>query len=177
MGMNIFLIGFQGSGKTTVGQLVAKHLDWAFVDLDERVTTSHGKRIDKIRRKYGVIHYRQLERGLLEQICRFEKQVVASGASTVLSPPSYELMRRNGLVVLLEATAQTTLARLTLKYPKGVRIARGPDPVREIEARKDERQSRYALADAVVHTDQLEPPGVALAVIEVAKPLLQVRSG
>ncbi|MCI0439052.1 MAG: shikimate kinase [Chloroflexi bacterium] len=169
MKRSIFLTGFSGAGKTSVGRELARLLGWNFFDLDREVVESEGRPIHEIQRKDGVPYYRCLEGRCLLTICESEPQVVATGSGTILDDDNWRIMDANGIVVCLEAKPETILDRLIKKYPDGVWIAQGDDPVGQIRARQAERQPRYALARITMSTDSLTPGEVAAAVIERLK--------
>ena len=164
---NILIIGFSGSGKTTTGQQVARQLGWRFLDLDHEVVTRAGRPIHRIYEEDGVGEYRRLERLRLSKICVSDRQVVATGAGTILDDATWQTVRDCGTVVALEASPETIYERLSRKYPNGVWIARGDDPVGQIRNRMVERQSRYDLAQFTVQIDTLTPVQAAQEVIRL----------
>lgn len=164
---NILIVGFSGSGKTTTGQQVARQLDWRFFDLDHEVVTRAGRPIHQIQEEDGVDEYCRLERSRLAEVCVSDHQVVAIGAGTILDDDSWQIVRGCGTVVALDASPETIYERLSLKYPDGVWIARGDDPMGQIRRRKAERQSRYDLAQFTVQVDTLTPAQAAREVIRL----------
>lgn len=95
----IFLLGFMGCGKTTVGQRLARRLGWSFVDLDAEVERRQGRTIKQIFDEHGEAYFRQAERTVLEAIlgrAREEATVVALGGGTVAQPANFDLVRANG---------------------------------------------------------------------------------
>lgn len=102
----VFLLGFMGCGKTTVGGLLARRLGWRFVDLDEELERRQGRTIARIFAEQGEPHFRQLERALLEELlARAEEEptVVALGGGTFAQPANCELLRAvGGITIWLE---------------------------------------------------------------------------
>ena len=82
--MNLFLIGYRCSGKTTVGKSIAMTIDWSFVDSDLRVIKESGKRIKDIVDIEGWDAFRRMERSAIKQICADDRQVVATGGDAAL---------------------------------------------------------------------------------------------
>ena len=110
--MNLFLIGYRCSGKTTIGQSIAKTIEWSFVDSDMRVIKEGGKSIKDIIDAEGWNAFRRMERSTLKLICAKDRQVVATGGGVVLDPANIKVMKASGTVVWLEATAETIRYRM-----------------------------------------------------------------
>jgi shikimate kinase len=108
----IFLTGLMGSGKTTVGKMLAASLGWRFVDTDQMVARRAGKSIPKIFASQGEKAFRSLETRALGSI-RGDKTVVATGGGIVLSPKNRAWMRRHGIVIYLAASVRRIAARLS----------------------------------------------------------------
>ncbi|MDP2952429.1 MAG: bifunctional shikimate kinase/3-dehydroquinate synthase, partial [Chloroflexota bacterium] len=165
---NLFLVGFSMTGKTRVGQQVARRLGWGFVDTDEQVAARAGKPVPRIFAEDGEPRFRELERQVLLELCQGSGQVVSTGGGAVLDPANREAMAQAGVVVLLEASPETIYRRL--QAAQGTEVARplleGADPLARIEALKEYRQPFYAsAADWTVHTDNLSPSEVTYEVV------------
>jgi shikimate kinase len=78
-GVNLYLIGMMGAGKTTVGQLLAKQLGYVFVDTDEIIAQAAKKSISEIFATEGEAEFRQIESDVLAQVCAHTKLTVATG--------------------------------------------------------------------------------------------------
>ena len=170
MKSNIFVTGFSGSGKTTVGRVVARRLGWRFVDNDEEIVREAGMSIEAIFADMGESHFRELERQCLTVLCQGDQQVVSTGGGIVTDEANRRLMERNGVIVFLEARPETIYERLVQQRSEGdgpvVRpMLTSPDPLARIRELKAERQAGYALAHWTVHTDQLSPEEVAQEVV------------
>ncbi|MFQ5723384.1 MAG: shikimate kinase [Terriglobia bacterium] len=95
----VYLLGFMGCGKTTVGRLLAGRLGWRFIDLDQTLEQRQGRTINQIFAAQGEPYFRQIERRLLEEIVREAQErstVVALGGGTFAQPANFELIRANG---------------------------------------------------------------------------------
>ena len=114
---NIFLTGFMGVGKTSVGQAVARQLGWPYVDTDDVLERIAGKSIEAVFAEDGEDAFRLLESQALAEVCTGERQVISTGGGMVNSTANRSLMRASGFVVCLEATPETIVQRL---YPEGV---------------------------------------------------------
>jgi len=113
----ICLAGFMGSGKTTVGTLLARQLAWRFVDLDDRIEESAGLRIPEIFERFGEAAFRQIEadqmRAALGRAAELkESLVLALGGGTYAQPGALEFLRSAGVpVIWLDSPVETLLAR------------------------------------------------------------------
>ncbi|MFQ5925701.1 MAG: bifunctional shikimate kinase/3-dehydroquinate synthase, partial [Dehalococcoidia bacterium] len=155
---NIILIGFSFTGKSQVGQEVARRLGWRFVDSDDQIVALAGKGIPDIFAQDGEEHFRELERRVLEGVCEEKGLVIATGGGAILDPRNRQLLAQSGVVICLEAKPQTIYERLLAAQETSsvVRpLLAGADPLRRIESLKMFRQSYYAMADWTVHTDPL----------------------
>ena len=170
MKRNIFVTGFSGTGKTTVGREAARLLGWRFVDLDEDIEAAAGKPIDAIFAADGEAHFRALESQALMAACAREGQVVSTGGGIVMSAANRKAMASNGAIVCLEATPQTIYARVRAQSEGAGAVVRpmlaADDPMRRIRVLKSQRQLNYTLAHWTVHTDTLS---TAQAAHEVAR--------
>ena len=170
MRSNIFITGFSGSGKTTVGQEVARRLGWRFVDIDDEIVATAGKPIEAIFEQDGEQRFRELEHQSLAATCSLEEQVVSTGGGIVVEDRNRNLMRQNGAIVCLEALPETVHRRLSQerresRNPVIRPMLDDPDPLGRIVALKSKRQSEYSQADWTVHTDNLTPLEVANEVV------------
>ena len=111
--MNIFIIGYRCTGKTTVGRALAERLGMEFIDADDYLVGKAGKTIKRIFAVDGEKAFRDLEEQCLAEIAGRDNQVVAAGGGAVLRQSNVNCMKRSGTVVLLEADADTIYRRIT----------------------------------------------------------------
>jgi shikimate kinase len=109
---HVLLIGFMGSGKSTVGSLVAERLGRGFVDLDERIVQNQGRSIAAIFAEEGEAGFRVAESTALREISEMAPAVVACGGGIVLDDANRSALGRLGLVVYLKVSAEEALARI-----------------------------------------------------------------
>lgn len=109
---SIYLLGFMGAGKTTVGKRLAKQLDYEFVDLDQLVRTLAGMTINDMFHKAGEQSFRKLEQTALKQLKGRERLVIATGGGTPCYYDNMDRMRENGYTIYLKAKPLTLMKRL-----------------------------------------------------------------
>ena len=145
---NIVFIGMPGSGKSAVGQIVARWLGWPLLDTDELVARRAGRSIAEIFAQEGEPGFRRLEREAVRQVARAQRAVVATGGGVILNPDNMSDLRRRGWIVALTADADVLLARVG--QDGGGRPLLAADPAGRMQALLAERAPRYAEADLVL---------------------------
>lgn len=113
MPRNLFLVGLRGSGKTSLGRLLAETLGMTFVDTDEVIQARAGKSVRELVEAGGWQAFRDLESQVLAEVCAGEGQVVATGGGVVERPENRKLLADSGLVFYLMTSIPTLVARLT----------------------------------------------------------------
>lgn len=109
---NIVLTGFMGTGKSTVGKLVARRLGWAFVDADDEIVRRAGMPIPQIFARFGEPHFREIERDVCRDLAGRERTVIATGGGMLVDATNRDIMLVRGLVVCLVASPKTLARRL-----------------------------------------------------------------
>jgi len=109
---HVFLVGFMGAGKSTVGKLVASDLGLPFVDLDERIEAAEGRPVAEIFAGEGEPYFRAVESRVLRDLAEEPDSVVACGGGVILDDANRAMLKRLGTVVYLEVTAGEALARV-----------------------------------------------------------------
>lgn len=144
---HVWLIGMMGSGKTTVGVLVADRFDLPFVDSDAEVVAGTGRSIEELFSK-SETDFRRAERDAIAKIATLDDRVVATGGGAVLDPANVTSMRATGMTVLLDADAKTLSARLSVLDGRPLLTGRG-----DLATIAAIRASTYAAsADVIVDT-------------------------
>lgn len=158
----LFLTGFSGTGKTTVGRKLANNLRWKFLDIDEELTKDTGQAIKQIFADLGESGFRDLEHNKLLEAVAEDNLVISTGGGILTEPKNLHLMSATGLIICLEATISTIQKRLNSDAATKVRPMLKSDLSTEsIVKLKSSRQTLYAQADWTIHTDQLKPDLVA----------------
>ena len=167
MKQHIVLIGLPGSGKTTVGRLVAEQLPAGFVDVDSILNRKEGKPIAMIFAEKGEVAFREMERKEMEAALANEPAVIAPGGGWAAQPGALEIAKAAGYVIYLKARPETAAARAA---PSGTRpVLMGEDPEAQMRTLIKEREPFYAQAHAKVETDRKTAEQVAAEVVRLAQ--------
>jgi len=151
--MNIYLVGFMGTGKTSVGKELAKKTKRHFVDLDELIEFKVKRSIADIFSKSGEPNFRKIESRALKQVSREKNFVVGCGGGIVLDKNNIKVMKKTGLVVCLKASPQIILKRVCgCSHRPLLNVA---DQKERIMHLLKLRSPYYALADKSVDTSKL----------------------
>lgn len=170
--MNLFLIGYRCTGKSTIGKSVAAALGWSFVDSDIQVIKQSGVSINDIVATEGWQAFRRMERSIIKQICTGDRRVVATGGGVVLDPDNIKVMATSGIIVWLCATAKTIHQRMFQdKNSPTLRPAlTGKGQTEEIQDMLLQRNPYYESAsDFCIHTDELPVDEISKRIIEKIK--------
>lgn len=162
---NIVLTGFMGTGKSTVGRLVAARLGRTFVDTDELIEARHGP-VAEIFAEHGEHRFRAIEREVAAELGGQRGLVVATGGRMLLDPANEESLGATGIVVCLRADVEALVARLGTEADHRP-LLRG-DPEARIRQLLAERAPAYARFPQV-GTDARTPDEVADAVIRLVE--------
>jgi shikimate kinase len=156
--LNLYLVGYRCTGKTSVGRLLSDALAWTFVDMDHELVAEAGIPIEDIVDSRGWKYFREREAQLLERLSQATKQVISTGGGVVTVPENIAMMRGSGKVVWLHASPATIAARMEAdRNTVGQRPPlHGNDSVVEIEEVLAERLPLYDEAMHLqVETDDL----------------------
>ncbi len=160
---HVFLTGFMGSGKSTVGRRLAQQLGLSFVDLDLEIEKRDGRLIRDIFSQDGEPFFRQLESDILRSVCsNSTSAVVATGGGIVINPENRQLMRSFGLVINLQVDYASVAQRLAKDQSRP--LLKNKDEG-AITALMTERMAAYADADMVIDTAQKTPQGIVADII------------
>lgn len=172
--LNLYLIGYRCTGKSSVGRSLAEEFSRSFVDTDALVVAKQRLSIKEIVGAHGWEGFRQMEHAILKKICTLDGQVVAAGGGIVLNDRNVMLMKRSGTIVWLRAKLETIKARML--QDKDTRDFRPAltlnDNISEIEETLHSREPLYRNAmDFFVDTDDHDIRAVTEIIFEKIKVL------
>ena len=149
--VNLYLVGFMGTGKTTVGRAVGHKLGFNVVDSDHEIERAQGKSIPEIFAQQGEPAFRVLEREFIERGHPAERMVIACGGGLVVQPNMLDVLRSKGVVVCLHASLETILARTARHRNRPLLDVENPEErIRTLYAA---REPIYKQSGTVILTD------------------------
>ena len=152
----IYLVGFMGSGKSTIGRLLADRIGWHFVDLDAEIEATQGMRILEIFETRGEAEFRRIEREKMRALVRAIESgrptVLALGGGAIVQPENYALVENNGVAIWLDCPFETVRRRVESASHRPL----APDPVSFAQLYEARRES-YARADYRIAIESDDP--------------------
>jgi shikimate kinase len=156
---NLALVGFMGTGKSTIGRLVAEQIQFGFVDTDAWIEERLGRSISDIFAREGEAAFRQYEKQAVKALARQRNLVIAAGGGLVADPANMASLKAHALVIWLVASPETIWERVQTQTHRP--LLQGPDPLAKIRALLEAREPSYRQADVFVHSGLRCPKEVA----------------
>lgn len=147
---NLALIGFMGTGKSSVGRLAATLLRYDLIDTDEFIERRAGKSIARIFAEDGEAAFRERERQLVAEMRGWRKRVISTGGGLAANAANLASMKTHSLVVCLWASPEAIYERV--KHQSHRPLLQGPDPLGKIRDLLEQRTPFYKEADVLIHT-------------------------
>ena len=169
--MNIVLIGFRGTGKSTVGKLLANRLERNFIDSDKYIEDSTGKTIKHIFEGDGEEGFRKIEADVIAKLSRMDNKVIAAGGGAILREDNVRNLKDNGFLVLLEATPEIIHNRITQdeKTTQQRPSLTDKKPLDEIKHLLEQREHPYKnAADHTINTSHTSIETIVDEIVEVS---------
>jgi shikimate kinase len=163
MKKNIYLIGFMGTGKSTVGRLVAEKLGMEFCDTDAMVEAKSGMTVSEIFDEMDEEAFRSMETDVLKEITEKRNLVVSTGGGIVVTKGNMEIMRQAGSLITLMASPEQIFERI--KDDKGRPLLQVESPLDEIKKLIFDRAPFYINTDYIVETTEMSPAEAAEEII------------
>lgn len=148
---NLYLVGFMGTGKSTVGRLVAQRMGLEFIDSDHAIENAQGKAIPEIFASQGEAAFRKMERAFIDGGHASEGCLVSCGGGLVVQPGMMELVKTKGVVFSLIATAKGIYERT--RHSSNRPLLQVEDPLAEIEKLLAKRDPVYRQAHCCILTE------------------------
>jgi 3-dehydroquinate synthase len=166
-------VGLSGSGKSTIGRLLAERLGVPFVDTDAFVEAQAGRRIAEIFAEQGEPAFRALERAAIETACALPSGVVATGGGAPIDPRNRSAMQNVGKLIWLDAPTEVLVTRLRAQSNGEVRPLLQGDALTRLQRLRAERADAYGEADVTVDTRSRTPHEVVEVIMTMLAPALE----
>lgn len=164
---NIVLVGFMGSGKTSVGRLLATRLGLDFRDLDAEIASEAGCSIPELFRSVGEAEFRVLERSVVQRLAHQERVVLATGGGAVVDPDNLTTLRQKGVLVYLNFPFSVLWERIKGSQERPL-VFQGEEALGRLY---DARQASYTLADYTISPSaKATPEEIAQLIIQRLSP-------
>jgi shikimate kinase len=160
---NLALVGFMGTGKSSVGRLVAEKLGFDFLDTDECVETRAGKSITRIFADDGEAAFRRLESDVVRSLEQRRNLVIATGGGLAANPGCLASLKTHALIVCLWASPEAIWDRVRHQTHRPLLLTE--DPLARIRQLLIEREPYYRQADLLLNTEWRSPRQLALIII------------
>lgn len=163
-----------GSGKSTVGPILANTIGYKFLDLDQVIEKKEGKKIGEIFASEGEVKFRASERAMLREILQIHSTVISLGGGTVTNQETLDMIKKNGILIYLKSDPEHIFKRLRTKSDRPMlrddsgRLLDGDDLKKKIETLLAKRESYYEQADLIISTDDKK---IGYTIDELAKKL------
>lgn len=154
---NVILTGFMGTGKTSLGKLLATKLGRPFVDIDKKIETEQKLSIPKIFELYGEEHFRELERIAVKELCERRGLIIATGGGTIKDEENLRLLKDSGIMICLTTEPEEIFARTARRGERPVLDGGGNERLETIKKLLAERKKFYDRADYQVDTTNWSP--------------------
>jgi shikimate kinase len=173
-GLNLYLVGMMGTGKSALGQPLAEALGYRFIDADSTVEQVAQRSIAEIFASDGEASFRALETAVLNQIASWHSLVVATGGGVVTRQENWGHMRQ-GVVIWLDASTELLLERIAAD-PTPRPLMQSPDPAARLADLLGQRQPLYAQADLRIEQNGEPPEQLAQMVLKALPSILKERA-
>lgn len=176
-GSLVYLTGFMGAGKSTIGPILANTLGYSFIDTDREIIKKVGKSITEIFSDLGDSYFRDVEHLLLQQISTLERTVIALGGGTVTFERNMKIIRSTGTLVYLKADEELLFRRLSRKADRPLLRPKDQTPQDSEQLRQtvkslaESRERFYSQADIIISTNGKK---VGITVDEIVKMLKKI---
>ncbi len=157
----IYLTGFMGSGKSTIGPILANVLGWDFSDLDKLIEAQLNDSVNNIFETHGEFFFRQKESKLLKQSVTMENLVLALGGGTLTTEENLEFIKKTGISVYLKSSPEEIFRRLQFKVDRPLLKSESGMPLSAYETKAkisellEKREQTYLQADIIYQIDTI----------------------
>ncbi len=156
----IYITGFMGAGKSTIGAILANSLGWEFYDLDRQIELKYHKKISEIFKDDGEKKFREIETGMLIEISKKSLAIVSLGGGTIASKTNLKILKSTGTIVYLQSSLEEIYSRLRFKRDRPIlrldetgEIITKENFVERVNELFENRKPFYEQADIIIDTD------------------------
>jgi len=164
---NLVLIGFMGTGKTSLGRRLAKILNKDFIDIDIEIEKITGLSIPQIFKKHGEIRFRSEEKLMVRKVAQRDNCVISTGGGVVLFPGNVEALSKNGWIIRLTASPQVIFERVARRNNRPLLYRH--KSVAYIEELMKQREPYYKCADLTIDTSNVDSEELVERVLQFLK--------
>ncbi|MCK5685680.1 shikimate kinase [bacterium] len=162
---NVILLGFMGSGKSTVGRLLSRKLGFHFVDIDKQVEKNNDSTVEEIFNEKGQEFFQKEEHLVVQDLSKMKARVIATGGGIIESADSMKLLLKMGVTVYLKATVQEIYSRTTNSRTRPLlNVENRREVIEQMLSEQDKKFEEYS--DIVIYTDDR-------SVLEICEEILE----
>ena len=162
---NIYLVGMMGTGKSTIGNILAAKMRMNFIDSDQSIEESFGQSVSEIFSKKGEGFFRKLEHDFIAKGHHTQNYIVSCGGGLCIPTGMMELLKSRGKVICLWATPETIISRTKNDHSRP--LLQVAHPFKQLKKIIKERESRYREADHFINTEGLAVEQVVDSIMTV----------
>ena len=149
---NIYMMGFMGTGKTTIGKALAEKLNRNFIDMDMEIELYEGMSINEIFEEKGEDYFREIETKVLKEIAEKDNLVVSTGGGSIVTHGNLEIVKNSGTLITLMASPEEILKRVSKNNDRP--LLNVENPLDTIKRLLFERAPFYIKADYIIETTE-----------------------
>jgi len=160
---NLALVGFMGTGKSSVGRIIAEELQFRFLDTDELIEDRLGMPISEVFARQGEPFFRRYEREIVKELASEHELIISTGGGLAANTANMNSLKKHALVVCLWASPETIFERIQSQTHRP--LLQTPNPLEKIRELLAVREPFYRQADVLVQTGLRPPKEIAQHVI------------
>ncbi len=179
----IFLTGFMGSGKSTIGPILANTLGFNFIDIDKEIESITKKNIVEIFKNNEEKHFRKLESEILKKVSNYNNYIVSLGGGTLLNQDNLKLVLTKGILIYLKTDLDNLYKRLRYKNDRPLLLTKTGEHLTDEELKirikeiLTEREKIYENAQIIINTDDKKISSTIDEIIKSLKNYLKLSTG
>lgn len=155
----IFLTGFMGSGKSTIGPILANTLGFEFIDIDKEIEAITQKKIVEIFQNNLEKEFRKLESEILRKVCNYNNYIISLGGGTITNPDNLKLILSSGILIYLKSDLENLFKRLRYKNDRPLLLNKNGNQLSDEDLKQkiasilNQREKLYEQAQIIINTD------------------------